>query len=261
MHRPVGTLLVLALCAVGVAAGQAPVGQDRIPVLAELFTSEGCSSCPPADRLLEWLSKEQPVEGVYVIAMSEHVTYWDHQGWKDPFGSTKFTERQQMYARRLGGDIFTPQLIIDGKTPLIGSDTNGLKRALTEALLNPKPRLSVEASLTASGDVSGTASGPGLQAGADEDADVLWALTEDDLAVDVRRGENAKRTLQHSGVVRSLVTKKREPGGAEPMTMVTRAAREWKPANLRLIVFVQAAKSKRVLSVSSARVVRSAPRD
>lgn len=250
----VAALFVPALFAIGVVAARAPAGQDRIPVLAELFTSEGCSSCPPADRLLEWLSKEQPVEGVYVIAMSEHVTYWDHQGWKDPFGSPKFTQRQQMYANRLGGDVFTPQLVIDGKTPLVGSDTNALKRALTDALLNPKPRLTVEATRTANGDVSGTASGPGLQAGADEDAEVLWALTEDDLVVDVRRGENAKRTLQHSGVVRTLVAQKRVRGGAEPLTLVMHAAKDWKPANLRLIVFVQAAKSKRVLSVGSARV-------
>ena len=165
-HRPVGTLLVLTLCAAGFAAAQTPTGQDRIPVLAELFTSEGCSSCPPADRLLEWLSKEQPVDGVYVVAMSEHVTYWDHQGWKDPFGAARFTERQQMYANRLGaGDVFTPQLIIDGTTPLIGSDTGALKRALAEASRVPKPRLTVEASLTASGDVSGSVSGPGLLAG------------------------------------------------------------------------------------------------
>ena len=255
MARPVCTLLVLALCAVGVTAAQAPAGQDRIPVLAELFTSEGCSSCPPADRLLEWLSKDQPVDGVYVVAMSEHVTYWDHQGWKDPFGSPRFTQRQQMYAARLGaGDVFTPQLIIDGTTQLIGSDTGALKRALAQAVRTPKPPLSVEAVLTPAGDVSGSVSGPGLHAAVSEDADVLWAVTEDDLTVDVRRGENAKRTLQHSGVVRSLVTKKRERGGAEPMTLVTRVASEWKRENLRLIVFVQATKSKRVLSVGSAPV-------
>ena len=255
MHRPVCMLLVLALCAVGITAAQAPAGQDRIPVLAELFTSEGCSSCPPADRLLEWLSKEQPVDGVYVVAMSEHVTYWDYQGWKDPFGSPRFTQRQQMYAARLGGgDVFTPQLIIDGTTRLIGSDTGALKRALADASRAPKPQLTVEASLTATGDVSGSASGPGLDAGPGEEADVLWAVTEDDLAVDVRRGENATRTLQHSGVVRSLVSKKRQRGGAEPMTMVTRAAPEWKRENLRLIVFVQSTKSKRVLSVGSAHI-------
>jgi hypothetical protein len=255
-HRLAGALLALTFGAVGFGAAHAPAGQDRIPVLAELFTSEGCSSCPPADRLLEWLSKEQPVDGVYVVALSEHVTYWDHQGWKDPFGAARFTERQQMYANRLGpGDVFTPQLIIDGMTSLIGSDTAALKRALADASRTPKPQLTVEASITANGDVSGVASGPGLQAGAGEDAEVLWALTEDDLVVDVRRGENAKHTLQHSGVVRTLVAKKRPSGGAVPMTMTVRAAPEWKRANLRLVVFVQAARSKRVLSVGWARVL------
>ena len=87
-RRPAAMLTALvSLSATAVGGAQAPVAQDRIPVLAELFTSEGCSSCPPADRILEWLSKDQPVDGVYIVAMSEHVTYWDHQGWKDPFGS------------------------------------------------------------------------------------------------------------------------------------------------------------------------------
>ena len=122
---------MLTLCAAGFAAAPTPTGQDRIPVLAELFTSEGCSSCPPADRLLEWLSKQQPVDGVYVVAMSEHVTYWDHQGWKDPFGAPRFTERQQMYAKRLGsGDVFTPQLIIDGTD---GTDRERHRRTQTRA--------------------------------------------------------------------------------------------------------------------------------
>ena len=115
---------------VGVADAQAPADANRTPVLAELFTSEGCNSCPPADRILEFLSKEQPIDGVYVVAMSEHVTYWDHQGWKDPFGSQRFTERQNMYGNRLKlAGVYTPQLVIDGTSQLVGSDTATAARA------------------------------------------------------------------------------------------------------------------------------------
>ena len=252
----VGSALALLMCcAIGVADGQAPGGQDRVPILAELFTAEGCSSCPAADKILEWLSKEQPVDGVFVVAMSEHVTYWDHQGWKDPFGSPRFTERQQMYARRLGvADIFTPQLVIDGTVQMIGSDTAALKRALADASRRPKPPLIVNASLTANGEVNGSASGPGLEAGAVEGADLVWALTEDDLTVDVSRGENAKRTLHHSGVVRVLSEKKIARGNAAPMTVVMRVPPGARHGNLRLVAFVQSPRSKRVVSVGSTRV-------
>ena len=254
--RVSSALALLMCCAIGVADGQAPAGQDRVPILAELFTAEGCSSCPPADKILEWLSKEQPVDGVFVVAMSEHVTYWDHQGWKDPFGSPRFTERQQMYAKRLGvADIFTPQLVIDGTVQMIGSDTAALKRALADAARRPKPPLIVTASLTANDEVTGSASGPGLEAGAIEGADLVWALTEDDLAVDVSRGENARRTLHHSGVVRVLSGKKIARGTAAPLTIVMRVPSGARPGNLRLVAFVQSPKSKRVVSVGSTRVI------
>jgi hypothetical protein len=237
------------------ADAQAPADANRTLVLAELFTSEGCNSCPPADRILEVLSKEQPVDGVYVVAMSEHVTYWDHQGWKDPFGSQRFTERQNMYGDRLRlSGVYTPQLVIDGTVELIGSDTAKLQRALADAAAKPKPRLVVEAALTANGAVSGTVSGPGLEAGPDEGAELLWAVTEDNLVVDVKRGENAKRTLRHSGVVRTLVARKIDRETASAASAVIPLQPEWKREHLRLVAFVQSTKTKRVLSVGWTRL-------
>lgn len=249
-------LAILALGTSFVAPQAIPHAADdrRVPVLAELFTSEGCSSCPAADGLLAMVGAEQPVDGVYVIALSEHVTYWDHQGWKDPFASPQFTERQHSYGRRFNLEsIYTPQLVIDGRAEMVGSDAVQLRRALAEASRTPKAPLTVAASLDATGAVVGAASGAGLQAGGAEATALLWALTEDDLIMDVKRGENAHRTLRHSGVVRSLVSHKIERGATTDKVVVPLHA-SWKHDKLRVVAFVQSTKTARVLSVGWARL-------
>lgn len=253
-----GLLAVLVAAPTGGAQGQNPGGDGRVPVLAELFTAEGCSSCPPADRLLEMIAKEQPLEGVYVVALSEHVTYWDHQGWKDPFGSSQFTARQNKYGYRFNLDsIFTPQLVIDGRIQMVGSDAAQLKIALAESARTPKPQLVVEAIVNERGSLTASASGPGLDAGVVGQAELLWAVTEDDLTVDVKRGENAQRTLRHFGVVRTLVARKIDRPTASPLTAVIPLRPEWKRENLRLVAFVQSTNSGRVLSVGWSRLPTS----
>ena len=150
-----------------------------------------------------------------------------------------------MYATRFKiADIFTPQLVIDGSSQLVGSDTAALKRALAEAARKPKPRLDRRGHPHRRRHVVRLRIRPGLEAGAAEGAELLWAVTEDDLAVDVARGENAKRTLRHSGVVRTLVANKIARGRPSPLTVTTRLPADAKRANLRLVAFVQSTKTQ-----------------
>ena len=112
-----------------------------VPVVVELFTSEGCSSCPPADHLLSALAQGQPVPGVHVIPLGMHVTYWDQLGWKDPLSLKLATERQQSYGRIFGEDrVYTPQAVIDGRDEVVGSDEGGVTRAIEKAARQPHAR-------------------------------------------------------------------------------------------------------------------------
>ncbi len=118
------SFLWVTILAAGVYAAE-PNG--RVPVLAELFTSEGCSSCPPADALLMKLDKMQPVAGAQIIVLSEHVDYWNSLGWRDPYSSAQFTQRQGMYTHALIAENYTPQMVIDGRKEVLGSDEKAIQ--------------------------------------------------------------------------------------------------------------------------------------
>src|SRR5262245_6593659 len=112
---------------------------ERVPVIVELFTSEGCSSCPPADEALRRLASTQPVPGVEIVAMSEHVDYWNSGGWTDPFSSAQFSQRQDEYAKAFGLDgIYTPQMIVDGNEEFVGNDIAKASRAVSRAAATAK---------------------------------------------------------------------------------------------------------------------------
>ena len=126
----------------------APYNGPRVPVVIELFTSEGCSSCPPADALLMQLDQLSPVPGAEIIALSEHVDYWNYIGWSDPFSSGAYSERQQAYAQAMRltggrGDVYTPQMVVDGQFEFIGGNTAKAREAIAQAAAFPKAEVTL----------------------------------------------------------------------------------------------------------------------
>jgi hypothetical protein len=212
------------------------------PVIVELFTSEGCSSCPPADLLLSHLQKAQPAPGAQVIPLSEHVDYWNQLGWTDLFSSPGFSERQRQYATVLQGDgVYTPQMVVDGAAGFVGSDSQKALRAIAEAAKTQKAGVSLSCGGNPSSLIVRIDSVPG-------DSDVVLAITENGLQSNVTRGENRGRVMAHAGVTRNLSiigrAKKQQPFSAEPKIVIEKG---WRRENLSAVVFLQNRASRRIL--------------
>ena len=227
-----------------------PPDSGSTPVLVELFTSEGCDSCPPADALLSRLGRTQPVHGADIIALEEHVDYWDRLGWKDPFSSEAATARQNDYGDAFGGaQIYTPQMIVDGRTQFVGSSDSDALRAIRAATQSQKPAVQ----LSWEKDDTLAIRFDALNSATPHDGPQLFlVITENMLHSDVRRGENAGRALEHNGVVRQLLpVGKIDPAAPYSSTFPVHAAREWNRANLRAVVFVQERRSRRILAAGA----------
>jgi len=230
---------------------QQPAGK-RTPVIVGLFTSEGCSSCPAADELLAKLERAQPVEGAEIIALGEHVDYWDYIGWSDPFSSPAFSERQGAYAEASGRDgVYTPQMVVDGSAGFVGSNWNKAVAAISQAARAPKADVLITPVRKTAGAVSLQAqvgAFPSVTAG--ETVDLILAVTESDLSSNVLRGENAGRRLNHRTVVRQLSligSADAKQGASFSAESTVTLAKGWKPENLRAVAFAQERKSRRVI--------------
>ena len=208
-RRPVFIVLIMVVASTATALlsfrdrGKVTNGPATDPqgvAVVELFTSEGCSSCPPADAALKDLVERSTKEGRKVYALAFHVDYWNRLGWKDAFSDHAWSERQRGYADRLPGGVYTPQCVVNGKTQFVGSDRSDLDAAVGDARATPvKVTIDAKASLEGStidvearitGDASGT--------------EMIAVLVEDGLASAVKSGENAGKHLAHAHVVRSL---------------------------------------------------------
>ena len=184
--------LVMSL---GLIAGLSPVASFAAerPVVVELFTSQGCSSCPPADAYLRELTKDRRD----VLALAFHVTYWDRLGWKDPFSLPAATQRQDVYGRRFGDGSYTPEIVVDGAASMVGSDRRDVGSAIENA--KRKGRTAAAVSVSKSGEQVSIQVGAGNGSGK-----ILLIGFHREHTTAVGRGENSGRTLTEANVVRSI---------------------------------------------------------
>jgi hypothetical protein len=223
--------LVASIFIVGLRAAEL---NTRVPVLAELFTSEGCSSCPPADALLRKLDQLQPVAKAQIIVLSEHVDYWNSLGWKDPFSSEQFTYRQEMYTHAMVAEKYTPQLVVDGRWQVLGSDEKEVESAIARAAAKPKSAVRI---VSATRDGNEAVIGVSADALASGKKDVWVAIADDHDETNVRKGENAGRTIAHVSVVRSLI-KAGTVTKSAAFDKTVRVPLNAPAADMRVVVFV-----------------------
>ncbi|HEY1960084.1 MAG TPA: DUF1223 domain-containing protein [Polyangiaceae bacterium] len=228
---------------VGFLAVSAPVQADapRVPVVVELFSSEGCSSCPPADELLARLDRDQPIGGAEVIALEMHVDYWNQLGWRDPFSQPTFTARQRMHAYFMGTrSVYTPEMVVDGRDELVGSNAAGARAAIARAAHAPH----VAVKLARSGDSIAIDVGPAPASEAVCHA--MLATTERGLSTRVTAGENSGETLEHGPIVRTL----RYVADLDAAGLHTSVQEPAKPGT-RVVVFVESRDSLHVLGAAT----------
>jgi hypothetical protein len=242
--------LVAVLAAIGAIAALtltmhgAPPKLGPHPVVVELFTSQGCSSCPPADALIGEIARDPALRG-RVIPLAFHVDYWDQLGWRDPFSSAEWSQRQARYsaAMRLSSS-YTPQAVVGGRRELVGSNRSALNAAL-ETLSSAKP--DGEIALTVRRETSSLVAT--IHATVPARDDLFLAVTEDDVTTKVPHGENAGRTLTNDAIVRKLV---RVAPGQTSVTVPIDAT--WR--NVSAVSFAQ---DRSTLAINAASAARAQP--
>jgi hypothetical protein len=249
MRRALILSLGFCLAAWAGLAAASDTSAARIPILIELFTSEGCSDCPPADAFLQKLD-QQPVPGAEMIVLSEHVDYWNHDGWKDPYSSAFYSERQRAYAQEfaLSRGVYTPQMIVDGTSEFVGSNLAAARDALAKAMTTAKIDIRLSSISIDQETLRAhleTAALPGQK------ADVYVAIALNHAESQVSAGENAGRKLSHTAVVR-LLAKVGSMQKSQPFAqdIHLKLPADAPASNLRLVAFVQQAHQGKIFGAT-----------
>jgi hypothetical protein len=252
--------VVLALCIAAPALsfycfcqtepGPSRESASKPGILVELFTSEGCSSCPPADEVLRQLDAQAGKTSSQLVVLSEHVDYWDRTGWRDRFSSHEYTERQEEYTQRLHvPEPYTPEMVVDGKSEFLGNDTDRLQAALRDAAAHQKASLQISAQ-----EINPTQLMVDLTVGSlpggSKRADLYLALADNQDQTQVKGGENSGRSLQHVAVLRSLqkVGRIDSQGGQKQVKL--RLPKSDTPLSFRIVAFVQESDNGPVLGAA-----------
>ena len=230
-----------------------PPDQPPVPILIELFTSEGCSSCPPVDEFVRHIDESQPVAGAQLIVLSEHVDYWDHDGWKDKYSSAQFTERQNGYVHAMNlQTAYTPQMVVDGYIELKGSSADIEQTFAKELKVAKIPVRITSAKIDAPSQlrVKIEADAPEKHGGA------VWvAVALDHAASQVSAGENSGKQLQHVAVVEELrKVGKLDKGKPFAQDIAVKLKPDTDPKNLRIIAFIQESNEGKVLGATGVKV-------
>lgn len=252
----VGVLALLSGLSALAWAGTTP-DAAKTPVLMELFTSEGCSSCPPVDTWVEQLDRAQPLRGAELIVLSEHVDYWDQDGWLDPYSSAQWSDRQREYVRDLGlSDVYTPQIILDGREELHPSDLQSARRSLESAAHAPMMAMDLDSAEFSRGGLTVHVVANGTEK---HGGDVFLAVALNKVITDVLAGENNGKKLTNVAVVKQLVKiGKLQKGKPFDMTFYVKLWPDADPSNLRVIAFVQESGQGKIVGAAMTKAVRTA---
>jgi hypothetical protein len=219
-----------------------PVQTESGFAVVELFTSEGCSSCPPADRLLTQLAQNAGEENAPIFALSFHVDYWNYLGWADSYSDLAYSAPQRNYSQALSEGVYTPQMIVNGTYAFVGSNASKAQQALRSVLAEPASvTLSLQVQRLSAHLLEATYQAENFPA----DAVVHIALVERGLAQDVTRGENTGRTLTHENVVRAFKTLT-----ADTQTATLTLPDDFAPQNTAIIVYAQHPRTKAILGAT-----------
>jgi len=240
--------ITLTLICIGVIHLNGQQSQDQTvsakqPVLVELFTTEGCSDCPPADKLLMELEQRQPIPNAEIIALGFHVDYFNQLGWVDRFSATEFTARQKRYIKEFKEpDVFTPQIVVDGSV-----EANGPKptaQAIVQAASSPKP---VQVLMERHGDSLQIHVRGKLQ----QPVEAFIAVAEDNLETVIKAGENRGQTLHHVAVVREFQSIGHLKDDNWTQTVQLKIPSDVVKANAQVVAFLQEEHSGRVVGLSA----------